>query len=102
MLLFRKNDPFHFGSVSRAMFSILIVETLDSWVDLMYVNMYGCGAYPLGYPYLGSDSFGASQCNESLKGGGWGAALVFVLLVITGSCKESNVFLASTQTTGSL
>jgi len=31
MLIFRNNDPFHWGSVGRSMFTMLRLETLDSW-----------------------------------------------------------------------
>jgi hypothetical protein len=39
MLLFRENDPFHFGSIGRSMFTVLRIETLDTW-DQVVVN--GC------------------------------------------------------------
>jgi len=31
MLFLKKNDPFHFGQLLRALFSVLRIETKDSW-----------------------------------------------------------------------
>ena len=36
MLFFRDNDPFHFGSLGRSMFTILRIETLDTWDQVNY------------------------------------------------------------------
>ena len=41
MLLFQHNDPFHFGSVGRSMFTVLRLETLDSWEQVLHLNMMG-------------------------------------------------------------
>jgi voltage-gated sodium channel len=32
MYIFAANDPFHFGTLSRSMFALLQIETLDNWV----------------------------------------------------------------------
>ena len=41
-LLFRENDPFHFGSIGRSMFTIQRISTLDSWDEILSVQLYGC------------------------------------------------------------
>ena len=46
MMLFRNNDPFHFGNLHIAMFTLFRCSTLDDWSEVLYVNMYGCDAYP--------------------------------------------------------
>ena len=46
MLVFRRSDPYHFGSVSRAMFNVLRMETLDSWDVILRVGMRGCDEEP--------------------------------------------------------
>ena len=51
MLFLRANDPFHFGTLPRAMFSILRIETLDSWDQILYIAMFGCEGYPSGYEF---------------------------------------------------
>jgi len=42
MLLFGRNDPWHFGSLHMAFFSLFQAATLDDWSILMYTSMYGC------------------------------------------------------------
>ena len=86
MLMFGKNDPFHFGSIPRAMFTYLRLETLDTWDEILNINLYGCGKFPRGYPYLNQDHQ-AFQCDESLKGGGWGAVFTFLFAIVIGACK---------------
>jgi voltage-gated sodium channel len=55
--LFRKNDPWHFGTLHMAMFTILRIATLDNWTDILYTNMYGCDKW------LGSD-MSESDCTD--------------------------------------
>jgi hypothetical protein len=39
MYIFAANDPFHFGTLPRSMFSMLQSETLDNWV----ISQVFCG-----------------------------------------------------------
>jgi voltage-gated sodium channel len=41
---FRKNDPFHFGSVGVAMLSLFRFATLENWGPALYVDIFGCDA----------------------------------------------------------
>jgi len=82
MLLMKGNDPFHFGRVSRAMFTILRLETLDSWDQILYINVYGCAEYPGGYPFLLNGGF--TQCTDS-RGLGWVAFPIFFFILIIGA-----------------
>jgi voltage-gated sodium channel len=41
---FRRNDPFHFGSLGVAMLTLFRVSTLEDWADVMYINIYGCNS----------------------------------------------------------
>jgi hypothetical protein len=36
------NDPFHFGTIGRAMVTLFRVATLDGWPEILYYNMFGC------------------------------------------------------------
>jgi len=83
MILFRDNDPFHFGSLDSAFFSIWRCETLDSWDVVLGVNMYGCDAYPRAYPILRGPSSGGFQCT-SPKPWGYVAVAFFVTTVVFG------------------
>ena len=41
MIMFRKNDPVHFGHMSTALMSVWCMETLD-WTNILNINMLGC------------------------------------------------------------
>ena len=42
IVLFSSNDPEHFGSLLRALLTLLGVATLEDWTDVLYINYYGC------------------------------------------------------------
>lgn len=44
--LFSANDPVHFGSLHRSMFSLLRTVTLEDWTDLYYTQSLGSDRYP--------------------------------------------------------
>lgn len=48
---FVPQDPFHFGSVGRAMFAVWQFETLDNWDQILFTAMYGCDRFASGYPF---------------------------------------------------
>jgi len=50
MLGLKESDPFHFGTVGRSMMTVLRLETLDGWEQVLYIGMYDCRRYP-GYPF---------------------------------------------------
>jgi len=82
MLLLKRADPFHWGGIGRAMFTVLRVETLDSWDTMLYIGMYGCAEYPSGYP-LTEHSRGCAERNS--YGYGWIGAFVFLFIVVMGA-----------------
>ena len=45
VMLFRANDPVHFGDLWTSMLSLFRVVTLEDWTDVMYIQMYGSDAY---------------------------------------------------------
>ncbi len=42
---FGLNDAYHFGNLTRAIFSLFRASTLEDWTDIMYINIFGCGGY---------------------------------------------------------
>jgi voltage-gated sodium channel len=42
VFLFGKNDPLHFATLRHAMLSLFQVVTLEAWVDVMNISVYGC------------------------------------------------------------
>ena len=45
MILFQENDPWHFGTLWDAMFSLFRAATLEDWTDIMYTQTEGCANY---------------------------------------------------------
>eukprot|EP00943_MAST-04B_sp_MAST-4B-sp1_P004975 g4975.t1 len=45
MIVFGENDPWHFGTLPNAIYSLFRASTLEDWTDIMYTNMYGCANY---------------------------------------------------------
>lgn len=60
------------------MFTVLRIETLDSWDQILYIAMYGCANYPGGYEFLNNH-----PGNECTNSDGFGGVAVLMLLVIT-------------------
>jgi len=83
MVFLKESDPFHFGSIGRSMFTVLRIETLDSWDQILYITMYGCAGYPAGYSMVNKPGL-AVACTGSVALG-WIGALVLFSLVIMGS-----------------
>ncbi|KAH8047863.1 low voltage-gated calcium channel [Aureococcus anophagefferens] len=73
ILIFRVNDPGHFGTLHQAIAAVWAVCTTDGWDVIMYTNMYGCVRF--GYP------FNEVECANS-RSFGWIAAFYFTSLVL--------------------
>ncbi len=44
VVTFRRNDPFHFGSIGIAMLTLFRISTMDAWSNVMLINSYGCNS----------------------------------------------------------
>lgn len=42
ILMFRENDPWHFGELFLTLLTLFRCATLEDWTDVMYINIYGC------------------------------------------------------------
>jgi len=51
VLLFKDNDPFHFGLLHKSLMSLFIISSLDNWTEYIYVNYYGCDVFAGVYSY---------------------------------------------------
>eukprot|EP01043_Picozoa_sp_COSAG02_P002249 COSAG02_NODE_51_length_44689_cov_29.477361_21_plen_556_part_00 len=47
--LFGQNDPFHFGTLGRAITTLFRVATRGGWGRVMYFQLYGCDGFGNGY-----------------------------------------------------
>lgn len=45
--LFHQNDPFHFGNLTLSLTRLFGVVTLEGWIDLLHVQMYGCDQFAM-------------------------------------------------------
>ena len=84
MLVMAQNDPFHFGSVGRSIFTVLRLETGDSWDQVLYINMYGCAGFPAAYPLVDPEVYAQMNCDNNLALG-WLSALIFIFVIIMGT-----------------
>jgi hypothetical protein len=48
--LFRKNDPWHFGTPEDSMLTLIRMLTIDDWNDIYLMNKYGCDVYIIDMP----------------------------------------------------
>jgi len=82
MSIFRDNDPFHFGTVGRSMFTMVKMETLDNWEEILYLTVLGCSNYPL-YDYALDNP--KMRCKEDKSFGfGWLGAIIISSIIIIG------------------
>jgi len=85
MLIFKDNDPFHFGSIGAAMFTVLRIETLDTWDQILYIAMYGCEGYPNGYELLRTKNKNNDISCDANKAFGWIGAIIMLFVTIVGA-----------------
>jgi len=45
-VLFRQNDPFHFGTYGLSVWTFFRFSTFDNWSELWNLNYYGCHRFP--------------------------------------------------------
>lgn len=82
--LFQINDPAHFGDLQTSMLTLFGLVTLEGWVDVMYINFYGCDQYGYG------DSPIPCTTPQSQP---IAAALYFISFIITGAMIVLNLFI---------
>jgi len=75
VILFKANDPRHFGTLGTAMSTVISVCTMSDWLGFLYVNYYGCDEY--GYT---SDTDAAYCTTPTAKK--WATTLYMVSLTL--------------------
>jgi voltage-gated sodium channel len=103
MMIFSKNDPFHFGTLHRALLTLFRVSTFEDWTDVMYTNIYSCSQWG----YNDDDSMPKSaRCSKSLENGKlftggapsiW-AAVYFIIFVFLGALVLLTLFVGVVTT----
>ena len=89
MILFKDNDPWHFGTLHVSMITLFRGATLEDWTDIMYINMYGCDQY-------GYEAF-PQYCTKP-KASGALAAIFFVIFCIIGGLVLLTLFIGVVST----
>jgi voltage-gated sodium channel len=46
IMMFSKQDPWHFGNFFRSFMTLFRMSTFEDWSDVMYINYYGCSDQP--------------------------------------------------------
>jgi hypothetical protein len=99
MMLFEKNDPFHFGYLHRAMLTLFRICTFDDWTDVMYINVYGCKQW--GYSDDDSKPH-AKICNDTYYTKevqwNWAAAFYFIIFCVLGALVLLTLFIGVVTT----
>ena len=98
MMLFKENDPWHFGTISRTFVSLFRCATLEDWTDVMYINIYGCHRYPEN-PLNDASAYTSltgMSCKPEARG--WVAAFYFVAFIVIGSLVTLSLFVGVVTT----
>eukprot|EP01048_Picozoa_sp_COSAG05_P017512 COSAG05_NODE_2400_length_3111_cov_5.177291_1_plen_700_part_00 len=111
MVMFRENDPFHFGTLPTTLLTLFRMATLEDWTDVMYINMFGCNSY--GYGSLIDSRNATADLGGSPSGTGaqepcdlskvdatlWVSAIFFVFFVIVSALVVMSLFIGVVTTT---
>jgi voltage-gated sodium channel len=82
MMIFEKNDPYHFGTLPRALLSLFRVSTFEDWTDVMYTNIYSCSQWG----YSDDDTMPRSgTCSKEFDIPRVEGAIYFVIFVFLGA-----------------
>jgi voltage-gated sodium channel len=85
VFLFGRNDPVHFQNLERAFLSLFQIVTLEGWVDVLYINMYGCEGW-------GYDATSLLPCTRS-EARPVVSILYFVSFILLGTMIILNLFI---------
>jgi len=91
MLLFKDNDPWHFGTLHISMITLFRCSTLEDWTDVMYVNHWGCQYY--GY---GGGLEHLCWCKDC--GMGWISFFYFFVFTVIGALVLMTLFIGVVTT----
>lgn len=91
IILFRDNDPWHFGTLHFSMITLFRCATLEDWTDVMYINMYGCDSY--GYDYYKIQGYTCIHTPQPVL-----SAAYFTIVVIIGALVLITLFIGVVTT----
>ncbi len=94
MILFKDNDPWHFGTLHTSILTLFRCSTLEDWTDVMYINVYGCKDY--GYSSIGYDDDDVGCTQSAVQS--WVAAMYFVIFTLLGALVLLTLFIGVVTT----
>jgi voltage-gated sodium channel len=83
VLLFGKNDPLHFGTLTHSLMSLFQTVTLEGWIELLNIQVHGCDK-------VGYDAFKA-LCTHPQQIAV--APLFFITFILLGTFILLNLFI---------
>jgi voltage-gated sodium channel len=96
IMLFKKNDPWHFKNLHTALMTLFRVATGEDWTDIMYTAQMGCEVYPATTQVLLACECTQTGANDydctSNEPHGWWAVLFFVVFHMIGGLVFLNLF----------
>jgi voltage-gated sodium channel len=81
IMMFRENDPWHFGNLHLSLMTLFRVATLEDWTDVMYINEMGCDSFDA-VPYVLDGALSDACVNPQPS---WFAPVFFVYFVAIGN-----------------
>jgi len=57
---FEESDPFHFGTLHRAIITMFKLSTMENWYGVLYIDLWGCDKWTGGI-YVAPDTPGVNQ-----------------------------------------
>jgi hypothetical protein len=90
LMLFRENDPWHFGSLHIALLTLFRCATLEDWTDVMYINYWGCEKY--GYADM------PERCRSRDEGVGHVSTVYFLIFIVIGALVLFTLFIGVVTT----
>ena len=102
MILFKENDPWHFGTLHTSMLTLFRCSTLEDWTDVMYINIYGCNYYGYNVTTFDPEESPSSHCKPNPELFGVArqaiAAMYFVIFTLLGALVLLTLFIGVVTT----
>ena len=83
VLFFSKNDPVNFGTLTNSLLSLFKIVTLEAWVEIMNIQLYGCEKFG----YEAFKTFCTASVPTPL------APLYFISFILLGTFLLLNLFI---------
>jgi voltage-gated sodium channel len=90
IMMFSKNDPWHFGNLHLSLMTLFRVATLEDWTDVMYINQLGCDSFDA-VPYVQDQLLNPEECTDPEPI--FGSSFFFIYFVAIGNYVLLSLFI---------